>query len=60
MSAAIASPQKLRSGSPADCRGIATLRMLLSDGAGPCYTRIHPTALTLALDDVSQWLDAVD
>jgi hypothetical protein len=51
---------KLRSRSPADPRGVAKLRMLLSDGASPIYVRIHPTALTLALDDVWQWLDAVD
>jgi hypothetical protein len=51
---------RLRSGAPADCRGIAKLRVLLSDGAGPCYLPIHPAALTLALDDVSQWLDAMD
>jgi hypothetical protein len=51
---------KLRSRSPSDCRGIAKLRMLLSDGAGPIYLRIHPTALALALDDVRLWLDAVD
>jgi hypothetical protein len=51
---------KLRSGSPADSRGIAKLRVLLSDGAGPCYVPIHPTALVLPLDDVLRWLDAVD
>jgi hypothetical protein len=51
---------KLRSGSPADPRGMAKLRVLLSDGAGPCYVRIHLTAMALALDDVSRWLDAAD
>jgi hypothetical protein len=51
---------KLRSGSPADCRGVAKLRRLLSDGAGPCYLPTNPTALAYALDDVSRWLDAMD
>jgi hypothetical protein len=51
---------RLRDGEPVDARGIATLRELLSDGLGPCYANTHPGALAVALEAVSQWLDAVD
>jgi hypothetical protein len=51
---------RLRSRSPVDARGIAALRELLSDGGGPCYTRIHPEALTIALKEIVQWLDVAD
>ena len=51
---------KLRSGSPVNCRGMAKLRALLCDGGGPCYQQVHATALALALDDVSRWLDAIE
>jgi hypothetical protein len=51
---------RLRSTSPVDARGIAALRRLLSDGGGPCYTRVHPGALTVALEDAAQWLDVSD
>jgi len=48
---------RLRANDPLDARGIARLRALLGDGSGPCYMRIHPEALVVALEDVSQWLD---
>jgi len=51
---------RLRSAEPVDARGIARLRGLLCDGGGPCYARIHPEALTIALQDASQWLDVSD
>jgi hypothetical protein len=56
----LAIASQLRSTSPVDARGIAALRRLLSDGGGPCYTRIHPGALTVALEDAAQWLDVSD
>jgi hypothetical protein len=51
---------QLRSPSPVDPRGIACLRLLLSDGGGPCYTRIETGALRMALEDACQWLDVTD
>lgn len=48
---------RLRSGAPVDARGIARLCALLSDGAGPCYARSDPGALSGALETVSEWLD---
>lgn len=46
----------LRSAEPIDARGVAMLRLVLSDGAGPCYVRSRPGALTEALQEVSRWL----
>jgi hypothetical protein len=53
----LAISSRLRSGEPLDARGVARLRALLSDGAGPCYTRSQPDALALALQTVSESLD---
>lgn len=50
----------LRSGRPVNARGVAQLRALVSDGAGPCYLPSDPEALTNALETVSEWLDAQD
>jgi hypothetical protein len=50
----------LRGSSPADARGVARLRAVLCDGAGPCYTRVRPDALTDALQAVVPWLEAQD
>ena len=47
---------RLRSADPVDARGIARLRILLSDGSGPCYVRIRGNDLTDALQEISQWL----
>lgn len=48
---------RLVSGEPLDARGVAQLRLLLSDGAGPLYD--HPSAddLQPALERVSAALD---
>jgi hypothetical protein len=51
---------RLRADGPVDARGVAGLRLVITDGAGPCYSRIYPGALTDALEPVSQWLDAPD
>jgi hypothetical protein len=48
---------RLRDRAPMDARGVAGLRVLLTDGAGPCYAGIHPDALKDALQTISQWLD---
>jgi hypothetical protein len=50
----------LRSGDPIDARGAARLWVLVTDGAGPCYVRTHPRALSGALQSASQWLDIAD
>ena len=51
---------QLRSSIPVDARGIAKLHDLLCDGCGPCYARIRPDALTVALQAVLQSLDVTD
>jgi hypothetical protein len=51
---------RLRSAEPVNARGIAQLSRLLSDGGGPCYVPARPEALTLALQQVSRWLDVDD
>jgi hypothetical protein len=48
---------RLRDRAPVDAQGVAGLRLLLADGAGPCYVDIHPDALKDALLTISQWLD---
>ena len=56
----LATASRLRSGAPVDARGVARQCALLSDGAGPCYSRGDPVALTVALETISQWLDVQD
>jgi hypothetical protein len=56
----LATACRLRSRAPVDARGVARLRALLCDGAGPCYSRGDPGALAVALETVSQWLDVQD
>ena len=52
---------RLRATAPVDARGMARLRLLLTDGAGPCYTPSgRPDALAVALQTVDRWLDAAD
>jgi hypothetical protein len=51
---------RLRDGAPLDPRGVARLKAVITNGAGPCYTRSHVDALNDALVPVSQWLDAPD
>ena len=47
---------RLRSDEPLDAVGIARLKTLLRDLAGPCYVRSQPDALTIALQDISNAL----
>lgn len=52
---------RLRARAPVDARGIARLQLLLSDGAGPCYTLSgRPDALAVELQTIDRWLDAAD
>jgi hypothetical protein len=51
---------RLRDGAPLDARGVARLRAVITDGAGPCYKRSHRDALNDALELASQWLDTPD
>jgi hypothetical protein len=51
---------RLRAGTPVDAHGTAQLKLLLSDGAGPCYAPSRPDALLVELQTVSQWLDVRD
>ncbi len=50
----------LRSPQPVDVRGVAQLRELLGDGASPCFMRLYPEALTVALQEAELWLDVHD
>jgi hypothetical protein len=47
---------RLRCADPIDARGMARLKLLLSDGSGPCYVEIRRNALTNALQEISPWL----
>ena len=47
---------KLRSAEPVDARGVARLHNILCDGAGPCYIRTRPYALTRALEAAAELL----
>jgi hypothetical protein len=51
---------RLRSRSPVAAHGMARLKLLLSDGVGPCYAPSRPDALVIELQTVSQWLDVQD
>ena len=52
---------RLRATAPVDARGTARLRLLLTDGTGPCYTPSRrPDALAAQLQTVDRWLDAAD
>jgi hypothetical protein len=48
---------RLRSTEPLTAEGIAGLKKLLSDRAGPCYVRSEADALPVALRDVSGSFD---
>jgi hypothetical protein len=57
----LAMVSRLRASAPVDARGMARLRLLLTDGTGPCYTPSgRPDALAVELQTVDQWLDAAD
>ncbi len=51
---------RLRDGEPVGVRGVAGVWLVITDGAGPCYRRIHREALNDALEAVSCWLDTPD
>ena len=51
---------RLRAGTPVAARGMARLKLLLSDGAGPCYAASRPGALLIELQAITQWLDVRD
>ena len=48
---------RLRDGSPVNAHGVASLRLLVNDGAGPCYTHIRADALTVELQRISALLE---
>jgi hypothetical protein len=48
---------RLRDREPVTARGMATLQVLLTDGAGPCYAPSGRDALADALLSVREWLD---
>jgi hypothetical protein len=47
---------RLRSGEPLNPCGVARLKTLFADRAGPCYSRSRPNALTAALYEASELL----
>lgn len=47
---------RMRDGEPLDARSAAALRLLLTDGTGPCYGPALPGALKAALETVTPWL----
>ena len=51
---------RLRDGTPVEARGVANLKLLLTDGAGPCYVRSHPHALAEPLRRIAGWLDGLE
>jgi hypothetical protein len=51
---------RLCSREPIDARGIACLKVLLSDLDGPCYVPGRPATLTDALQEISDSLDVGD
>ncbi|HUO69865.1 MAG TPA: hypothetical protein VMU39_03730 [Solirubrobacteraceae bacterium] len=51
---------RLRSAMPVDSRGMARLRRLLCDSAGPCYAQIDVDALTIELEVINALLDVRD
>jgi hypothetical protein len=51
---------RLRCGSPVNARGVALLRSLLCDGAGPLYAGATPERLANKLRAIDELLDIVD
>jgi hypothetical protein len=51
---------RLRDGEPVRAEGVARLRALLCDGAGPVYTPSRSPDLPGALDAVARWLNVED
>ena len=59
--AILAIAARLRATAPVHARGMARLRLLLTDGTGPCYTPSgRADALAVELQTVDRWLDAAD
>jgi hypothetical protein len=52
-----ATADRLRSAEPLEAPGIARLKTLLSDSAGPCYAPVPAGALTIALHDIAKSLE---
>jgi hypothetical protein len=50
--------QTLRCAEPVSSRGMASLVLVLTDGAGPAYVRSHPDALSDALTEAAAHLEA--
>jgi hypothetical protein len=50
----------LRGNGPVAPRGIAALKNLLTDGAGPVYTHGDPETLRRRLAAIDRWLDVPD
>lgn len=48
---------RLRAGAAVDPRGLAALRVLLIDGAGPVYTPGDPETLKRRLETIENWIE---
>ncbi|HEY2651674.1 MAG TPA: hypothetical protein VGI50_07125 [Solirubrobacteraceae bacterium] len=51
---------RLRGNAPVGARGMAALKDLLTDAAGPIYTHGHPETVKRRLQTIDQWLDVQD
>jgi hypothetical protein len=51
---------RLRANGPIAPRGIAALKDLLTDGAGPVYTPGDPETLRRQLEAIDRWFDVPD
>ena len=48
---------RLRADAAVDPRGVAAVRVLLTDGAGPVYTHGDPEALKHRLETIENWIE---
>jgi hypothetical protein len=48
---------RLRAGAAVDPRGVAAVRVLLTDGGGPVYTHGDPEALKHRLETIEDWIE---
>ena len=48
---------RLRGGAAVDPRGLAAIRVLLTDGAGPVYTNGDPETLKRRLETIEDWIE---
>ncbi len=51
---------RLRANAPVDPRGIAALKDLLTDGAGPVFTHGDPNTLKRRMQAIDEWLHVQD